>query len=64
MSLPDSESASPRGVLVRKPRTSIYSVMLGLALVCLSLGCAALVLEIWQYGAPWTFPWNLPAGLR
>jgi hypothetical protein len=54
----------PRGVLVRRPKTSIYSVMLGISAAALAIGCLMLVLEIWTYGAPWTFPWNIPINLR
>ena len=55
---------APRGVLVRRPKTSIYSVMLGISAGALAIGCLVLVLEIWTYGAPWTFPWNIPINLR
>ena len=55
---------APRGVLVRRPKTSIYSVMLGISAAALAIGCLMLVLEIWTYGAPWTFPWNIPINLR
>ena len=55
---------APRGVLVRRPKTSIYSVLLGISAAALAVGCLMLVLEIWTYGAPWTFPWNIPINLR
>ena len=55
---------APRGVLVRRPKTSIYSVLLGISAAALAIGCLMLVLEIWTYGAPWTFPWNIPINLR
>ena len=64
MSLPDSELDKPRGVLVRKPRTSIYNVMLMIAAAALAIGCLALLLEIWEYGPPWTRPWNPPPNLQ
>ena len=54
----------PRGVLIRRPKTSIYSVMLGISAGALAVGCLVLILEIWTYGAPWTFPWNIPINLR
>jgi sRNA-binding protein len=57
-------TGAPRGVLVRRPKTSIYSVMLGISAGALAVGCLVLVLEIWTYGAPWTFPWNIPINLR
>jgi len=55
---------APRGVLVRRPKTSIYSVLLGISAAALAIGCLMLVLGIWTYGAPWTFPWNIPINLR
>jgi hypothetical protein len=55
---------APRGVLVRRPKTSIYSVLLGISAAALAIGCLVLVLEIWTYGAPWTFPWNIPINLK
>jgi len=58
------EHAAASGVLVRRPKTSIYSVMLGISAGALAIGCLVLVLEIWTYGAPWTFPWNIPINLR
>jgi len=57
-------SGAPRGVLVRRQKTSIYSVMLGISAAALAIGCLVLVLEIWTYGAPWTFPWNIPPNLK
>jgi hypothetical protein len=57
-------SDAPRGVLVRRPKTSIYTVLLGITAGALAIGCLVLVLEIWTYGAPWTFPWNIPINLR
>ncbi len=57
-------SDAPRGVLVRRPKTSIYTVLLGITAGALAVGCLVLVLEIWTYGAPWTFPWNIPINLR
>ena len=57
-------SDAPRGVLVRRPKTSIYSVMLGITAGALAIGCLVLLLEIWTYGAPWTFPWNIPPNLK
>ena len=51
MSLPESSFEPPRGVLVKKPRTNIYSVLLGIAALALMIGCAVLALEIWQYGS-------------
>lgn len=60
----DVGSDVPRGVLVRRPKTSIYSVMLGITAAALTVGCLVLVLELWTYGPPWTFPWNIPINLK
>lgn len=51
MSLPGSSSEPPRGVLVPKPRTNIYTVLLGIAALALVVGSLILALEIWQYGS-------------
>ena len=64
MSQPDSSLDSPRGVLVPKPKTSIYTIMLIISLVAVVVACAALWLEVLQYGWPWEFPWKIPANLR
>ena len=60
MSLPDLSSDRPRGVLVRKPQTTIYTVLLLIALVAIVLSCLLLVLELAQYG----FQFKPPANLR
>jgi hypothetical protein len=57
-------AGAPRGVLVRRPKTSIYSVLLGISAAALAVGCMMLVLEIWTYGPPWTFPWNIPISFK
>ncbi|MEX2172614.1 MAG: hypothetical protein WD851_25065 [Pirellulales bacterium] len=51
MSQPDSSLASaPRGVLVQRPRATIYTVLLAIALVAILLGCLFLWLEISAFG--------------
>jgi hypothetical protein len=50
----DSTSDRPRGVLVRKPKTTIYTVLLGIAAAALAVGCLALFWEFWRYGLTWT----------
>lgn len=51
MSQPDLSSANaPRGVLVQRPKASVYTVMLVIALLAILLGCLFLWLEIGQYG--------------
>lgn len=59
MSLPDSSSDRPQGVLVRRPRTSIYTVLLMIALVAIMFGCLLLVIEMARYGFQWKPPANL-----
>ena len=46
MSLPDSSSDRPRGVLVRRPQTTIYTVLLLIALLALAFSCLLMVLEL------------------
>lgn len=51
MSQPDLSSASPpRGVIVQKPKTNIYTVMLIIAFVMMILACIFLWLEVGEYG--------------
>ena len=64
MSLPDSASDRPRGVLVRKPRSTVYTWLLGAAVAALAIGCLLLLFAEWRYGAPWTLPWKVPTNLR
>lgn len=55
MSQLDSNSAepdlAPRGVLVQKPKTNIYTVMLIVAFVAMLLGCLFLYLEYAEYSS-------------
>ncbi len=64
MSQPDSNLDSPRGVLVPKPKTSIYTIMLIVSLAAITVGCVVLWAGIWDYGPPWSFPWKIPASFR
>ena len=57
MSQPDSRSTEPAGVLVPKPKSNVYTALLGIALAAIMLGCLFLVLEITEYGALWSRPW-------
>ena len=59
MSLPDSSPDEPRGVLVRRQKHSIYTVMLLVALLAIVLSCLILVIEWSQYGFQWKPPTNL-----
>lgn len=58
MSPLNSTSAEPAGILVRKPKTSLFTVLLGIAALAIAIGCLFLILEISQYGALWSSPWN------
>ena len=49
MSPRKSKSASGRGVLVQKPQSDIYTVLLILSLVAIIVGCAFLLMEIQEY---------------
>ena len=59
MSLPDSSSERPRGVLVRQPRSSIFTVLLLIAFAALVIGCLILVVELARYGFQFKPPSNL-----
>ncbi|OHB81978.1 MAG: hypothetical protein A2W31_08950 [Planctomycetes bacterium RBG_16_64_10] len=39
-----------RGIIVPKPPMNIDTVLLGIALVAITIGCLLLLLEIFQYG--------------
>jgi hypothetical protein len=47
-------------VLVRRPKASIYTALLGIALLALVFSCLLLVLELWRYD----FQINPPSSLR
>ena len=61
MSLPDLSSDQPRGVLVRRQRMSIYSVLLLVALLAITFSCLLLLLELFQYELQIMPPRNLRA---
>jgi hypothetical protein len=52
--------SEPRGVLVRREKTSIYTVLLLVAVVALVFGCLMMILEWAQYG----FQYKPPASMR
>ncbi len=60
MSQPDSSSSEPRGVLVAKPKTSIFTVLLLIALLALTFSCLMLLWEWSRY----SFQHKPPANLR
>ncbi len=59
MSLPESNSDRPRGVLVRRPTTTIYTVLLFIALMALVISCAIMAWEMLQYDLQYKPPANL-----
>ncbi|MCI0332682.1 MAG: hypothetical protein L0228_05620 [Planctomycetes bacterium] len=59
MSLPESNSDQPRGVLVRRPTTTIFTVLLFIALMALAIGCAIMAWEMLQYDLQYKPPANL-----
>jgi hypothetical protein len=58
VSQPDSESTKPAGILVPKPTTTIYTILLGVATAALVVGSLALFLEVLTYDWPWNLPWR------
>jgi hypothetical protein len=50
-------------VLVRRPRTTIYTVLLGISVAALAIGCLLLAIEIMQYGSL-LGAWNIPTEFR
>ena len=50
MSRPESDFDEPRGVLVRREKTSIYTVLLMITLGAICIGCLIMILELWRYG--------------
>lgn len=63
MSLPESSSDEPRGVLVRRQKTTIYTVMLLIVIVALAMGCLMMILEWAQYGFQYKPPTNLRSSI-
>ena len=61
MSLPDLSSDRPRGVLVHRPRMSIYNVLLLVALLAIAFSCLLLALELFRYDLQIKPPANLRA---
>ncbi|MCC7476560.1 MAG: hypothetical protein IT425_14310 [Pirellulales bacterium] len=61
MSQPESNSSEPRGVLVRREKANIYTVMLVVALVALVIASLVMIIEWSRYGFQWKPPANLGA---
>jgi hypothetical protein len=60
VSLPDLSSDRPRGVLVRQPQTTIYTVLLIIAFLAMAFSSLLLLIELADYG----FQFKPPANLR
>ncbi len=45
-----AEPTTRRGVIVQKPRTTIYTSLLGVAALALLVGCVLLLLETAEFG--------------
>jgi len=58
VSQPDSKSTRPAGILVRKPTSTVYTALLGVALLALMFGSFLLFLELLQYDWFWARPWS------
>jgi len=58
VSLPESPSDRPRGVLVRRPQTTIYTVLLLIALVAIMISSLIMALEFLQYDLQFNPPAN------
>ena len=64
MSQPASPSDRPRGVLVRRQRTSIYTVLLFIALMALVIGSLIMAFELLQYGLQFKPPTTMGSATR
>jgi hypothetical protein len=64
VSLPESSSEEPRGVLVRRQKTTIFTVLLGIALAALVFGCFLMILELARYRFQYKPPTNLRSDIR
>lgn len=65
MSLPELNSEDqPRGVLVRRQKSSIFTVLLLIAIVALVFSCLVMILEWAQYGFQHQPPANLRSSMR
>jgi hypothetical protein len=57
----DSKSTRPAGILVRRQKANIYTVLLGVALAAMVISCLLLHLELASYGGFkgfFAFPWK------
>jgi hypothetical protein len=54
----DSKSTRPAGILIRRPRTTIYTVLLGIALAAIVIACLLLFIELNRYDYFWHLPWK------
>ena len=58
MSRLDSKSIRPTGILIRRPKTTIYTVLLGIALAAIVIACLLLFVELNRYDYFWRLPWK------
>jgi cytochrome b subunit of formate dehydrogenase len=60
VSLLESSSNEPRGVLVRRQKTTVYTILLLIAVLALVFSSFVMILEWAQYG----FQYKPPASMR
>ena len=58
MSQLDSKSTRPAGILIRRPKTTVYTVLMGVALAAITIACLLLILELNRYDYVWHLPWK------
>jgi hypothetical protein len=59
VSLHESSSDRPRGVLVRRPQTTIYTMLLFISLLALVVSCLIMAWEMLQYDLQYEPPANM-----
>ena len=59
MSQLDSRSTRPAGILIRRPKTTVYTVLIGVALAAIIIACLLLILELNRYDYVWRLPWKV-----
>jgi hypothetical protein len=59
VSLPGSSSDRPRGVLVRRPQSTIFTVLLFISLLALVVSCLIMAWEMLQYDLQYEPPANM-----
>jgi hypothetical protein len=64
VSLPESSSDRPRGVLVRRPQSTIYTMLLFISLLALVASCLIMAWEMLQYDLQYEPPANMRRAAR